>query len=431
MTERQLIEDHGKPDGDVRPGNRLPFVSLLIANTISLTGSYLTLVAIPWYVLLTTGSPAKTGLAGTANIVGYVLGGVLGGAAVDRLGFKRTSLLGDAASGVSIALIPLLAETVGLGIWPLLLLVFLATFCSVPGINGRESLLPDLAHQARMPLERVNSLYHAAPRLAQLIGPPVAGVLIAVLGARNLLWLDAASFGASVVIIGIAIPGTKAFGSQGNSQPALSLRRYVAEIVGGLRLLRRDALLLAMVVNNGAGNLIGAALSGVILPVYARDVFGSALDLGLLFSAYGAGALIGSIGYGVVGQRIPRRAAYTVSWVLDSVPFWLLVIEPGLVPAMIILIVWGIVGSPNLPLTYTIAQERVPEDQLGRFFGTRAALANAASPLGILLMGYLIQASGLRIGLMVMAALSMTIALNVVANPAFHGMTIPAAESER
>lgn len=396
----------------------VPVAALLTANIISLVGSTFTLLAIPWYVLVTTGSPAKTGVAATVGTIGYVLSGVLGGAAVDRVGFKRTSLLSDAASGLSVALIPLLADTIGPAFWQLLLLVFLASFFGVPGSAGRESLLPNLAGRAKIPLERANSLYHAAPRLSQLVGPPLAGVLIALLGTRNVLWLDAASFAASVAIIGIAIPRFHA-GRESRPPPRLMVRRYLGDVADGLRLLRRDALLLAMTLNNTAGNFIGAALSGVILPVYAREIYGSAVDLGLLFSAYGGGALLGLLLYGAIGHRFPRRATYTVSWILDGILLWALVVELGLPVVLAVLLLWGIVGSPNLPLTFTVAQERVPEEQRGRFFGTRAALANAASPFGILLAGYLIEGAGLRASLVVAAALSLLVSLNAVVNPAF------------
>src|SRR4051812_12915833 len=103
--------------------SRLPLVALVAAHGISLTGNVLTLIALPLFVLAETGSAAATGLTGAAATVPVVLGGAFGGALVDRLGYRRASVLADLASGVSIGLVPLLDATVGLPFPALLALV--------------------------------------------------------------------------------------------------------------------------------------------------------------------------------------------------------------------------------------------------------------------------------------------------------------------
>ncbi len=84
-------------------------------------------VAVPWFVLETTGSAARTGLAAAAIGVGAVLAVVLGGPLVDRLGFKRASVLADLASGATVAAIPLLYLAGLLAFWQFLVLVFLVS----------------------------------------------------------------------------------------------------------------------------------------------------------------------------------------------------------------------------------------------------------------------------------------------------------------
>src|SRR3954451_21147265 len=79
---------------------RLPIVALLTGNAISTVGNMLTAVAIPWFVLKTTGSAGKTGLAGFSAVLPLAIAGVFGGTLVDRLGFKRMSIAADIASGV-------------------------------------------------------------------------------------------------------------------------------------------------------------------------------------------------------------------------------------------------------------------------------------------------------------------------------------------
>ncbi len=77
------------------PTKRTPITSLTIAGIVSLTGSMLTSVVIPWFVLQTTNSAAKTGLTGVFATLPYIIGGIFGGTLVDRLGFKRMSVLAD------------------------------------------------------------------------------------------------------------------------------------------------------------------------------------------------------------------------------------------------------------------------------------------------------------------------------------------------
>src|SRR5688500_5629348 len=90
------------------PAGRRPLLALLGASAVSLVGNQLTALAIPWFVLHTSGSAARTGLVGAAIMLPTVLASFLGGAIVDRLRPKRTSILADLLSGVTVALVPLL-----------------------------------------------------------------------------------------------------------------------------------------------------------------------------------------------------------------------------------------------------------------------------------------------------------------------------------
>ena len=105
------------------PRRRAPILALLAANAVSETGNVLAFVAIPWFVLQTTGSAARMGVAGGAFLLAAVVAGVFGGPVVDRMCFKRASIVADLAGAATVALIPLLYHTVGLLFWQLLALV--------------------------------------------------------------------------------------------------------------------------------------------------------------------------------------------------------------------------------------------------------------------------------------------------------------------
>ncbi len=131
--------------------DRLAIPALVTATTISNLGNGITSLAIPWFVLVTTGSPARTGIAGALVVLANVLSSMLGGAVVDRLGHKRASIFSDLLSGMTVAIIPTLHFLDVLQFWHLLVLIFAGAVFDAPGSVARTALIPRLARQAKMP----------------------------------------------------------------------------------------------------------------------------------------------------------------------------------------------------------------------------------------------------------------------------------------
>lgn len=403
--------------------NRTPLIALLSASAISLTGSRLTLVAVPWFVLQTTGSAARTGITGAAGALAYVVAAFFGGALVDRFGFRRTSICADIASGVAVAMVPLLSHTIGLAFWELLALVFLSTFFNTPGSTARQSLTPNLAVLAVLPLERANTAVQTIRTFAQLVGPAIAGLLIAATNASDVLWLDAATFGVSAVIVAMAVPASP---KETARQVANSrLRRYVDDLQEGIRFLRYDRLIVSLAIGSAFGNFLAAALFTVILPVYARASFGTAVDLGLMLSAVGCGALLGTLLYGVIGLRCSRRAVYIGSFLLSSTPRWILVGAPPLPFTLAALVLVGIGSGMGSPLILTIYQERIPAALRGRVIGAIIALNTIADPLALFAVGFLLDGIGLTLTITAVNAIASLVLVWAILNPIFRAMNQP------
>jgi len=407
-------------DTKAPPPKRFPLFALLGANAVSLVGSMLTMVALPWFVLQTTGSPTKTGLTGFFVALPNFVAGIFGGTLVDRLGFKRSSVVADLVSGLGIAAVPLLYDTVGLAFWQLLALVFVGSLLEIPGLTARRSLLPELAALARQPLERVNAAYEGNQYLSQLAGPPIAGILIGVLGASNVLWLDAASFAISAAVVAVAIPapGVRAVRARG--------ARYLDELLAGLRFLRRDSLLLTLALSLAITNFLSAPFFAVLLPVYAKGIYGHATALGLLIAAGGVGSVLGAVVFGTIGHRLPRRATWILGFVLVPLEYWVLAAEPALPVAMVGMAVVGLVAGPINPLLVTIRHERIPTELRGRVFSTFSAITAVASPLGMVLGGILVAQLGLRPSIILLGACAQLVGLGMLLVPAFHAMDRPA-----
>ena len=396
----------------------LPLLWLLGSNAISLLGSSITTIALPWYVLQSTGSAAQAGLVGAVSVMPALVAGIIGGSLVDRLGAKRVALAEDVSSAVAVALIPLLHQKVGLSFWSLLVLVFAASLLNVPGETARYALLPELAARAGWRLERANAAFQGNGYAAALLGPAVAGLLIALVGVTSVLWIDAASFLISAVIVSIAVPNRRAASEK--SAPGGALR----ELFAGIRFLAHDRLLRALAIGLACGNLFGlGALFAVMLPVYATDAFGSAAVLGVLVAAQGAGQLIGAGAFAMVGHRLPRRLVWSMGFLLNPLRFGMLAVALPLPVLLVVLVGAGVVSGAFTPLLVTVLHERVPASLHGRVFAVFAAMGSIAVPLGIALSGMLVERWGLQLTAAGLAAISSLVGLAMLRSGA---LTSPA-----
>jgi MFS family permease len=366
---------------------RAPLYALFVADAISLSGNIIALVAIPWFVLQETGSAALTGLSGFFAFLPIVFAAFFGGVVVDRLGFRTTSVVADVASAVAVAAIPALDLTVGIELWQLFALVFLGALLDAPGATARRALLPDLVELADMRMERATSIAQAIRQGSFLVGAPIGGLLVAVLGAPNTLWVDAASFLASAALIGMLAPIAVTAAREEKTG-------YFADLAEGLRFVWRDRLIRAVVLTVLVTNFLDAPLSPVILPVLVDAEFGSAEYLGLLLGVFGAASVAGAVAFGAIGHRLPRRRTFVIAFFVTSIPYFALAATPALAVTVAVITAFGFTGAPLNPILATVAYERIPAALRGRVLGTATAAAYAAIPLGILGGGLLIEAIG-------------------------------------
>jgi MFS family permease len=396
--------------------SRVPILALFTANAISMVGNMFTAIAIPWFVLQTTHSATQTGITGFFNVLPIVLAGLLGGALVDRIGYKRTSIIADLISGITVMLIPILFATIGLPFWALMVLVFLGSLLDAPGDSARSALIPELAELAGMPIERATATNQVIERSSRLVGAPLAGLFIALMGTANVLWLDAVSFFISAAIVGwlVAVPRV----STQDEAP----KKYFDELLDGLRFLGRDRLMLAIVITVMITNFLDSAFGGVVQPVYANKIFNSALDLGLLIAANGGGAVIGALIFGWIGHRLSRRLIFISMFTLTGLRFLVYAIYPPLWVLVVSVFIISIGAGPLNPIIDAVSYERVPVNMRGRVFGIITAGAWAAMPLSMLAAGVLTEQFGLQPMLIGLAVLYLVTTLSMAFVPAMREM---------
>jgi MFS family permease len=395
--------------------NQRPLIGLLAANAISQFGNTFSLIAIPWFVLETTGSASQTGISVATGVVPFVIVGILSGSIVDRIGYKRASVISDLFSFVSSLLIPVLYVTRGLEFWQLLVLVFIGAFFDSPGISARQALLPELAQMADVSHERANTAYSLIRRFAGLLGPPAAGIVLAATGATNLLFFNAITFAVSALIVAIAIPDLAVHRAEGAPSSA---REYLQDIQDGFHYLASNRLLIWLVVTGSIGSLIAEPLYTVILPVYANEVLGSAAKLGFMYSALAAGSILGNFLYLAIEARIPRGVIQIGGFAVRALAFSVMVFLPDWWVIAVALFIGAVALEPVNPMLMSILQEQVPPGMRARIYGVGSALFVVTAPIGIVAYGFLISSLGMEQTLAIFVVLNLALPVIMLCVPA-------------
>lgn len=284
----------GRPTLPRSPLRQPAIAALLASEIVSSTGSQMSMLAVPWFVLVTTGSVSEMGLVFAAELLPVALLGIPAGTLVARLGVRRTMLAGDGLRAPLMALIPLL-HLLGLLSFPLLLVLVAAGGAfSAPYVAAQRLALPEIVGEDEQLMLRASGLLEAATRTASLLGPAVAGAIIAVIGAANVLWVDAATFAVSLALLARWL----------RPQLDLATAAAVGGQLTGARAVIRDPLLAGVA---GASLLYGLFFPFIIaaLPVLAVDRFGGNPHVaGALLAAWGGGALAGALAISKLAGRL-------------------------------------------------------------------------------------------------------------------------------
>jgi MFS family permease len=410
---------------------RVALGGYLLAEVVSTTGTRMSMVAIPWFVLTGTGSAALTGVVGFAELAPYVLVLALGGPVIDRWGARRVAIVSGLLAAVVLGLITVLDRLDAL---PLLLLMALVALVGAVRGSGTATyvLVPGLAEQAHVPIERASGLHDGMNRVAAMVGIPLAGLLMALWSAPVVLLVDAATFVLAAALLWTLVPSSaepprSAPRSDGRSATAA----YVEELRDGFRFLLRDRLLVAIGLLVLVTNMLDQAYSAVLLPVWVEEEYGSPLGLGIIGGVFGVGAVLGSVFFAWLGPRLPRRSSFAWGFLIGGAPrFLVLAVAATLPPVLAVSFVAGLgVGAINPALAAT-EYERVPRHLQARVLGALGAVAMAGMPVGALLGGALVATAGLTPTLVLVGLAYLVTTLAPFALPVWRGMERPSAPEQ-
>jgi MFS family permease len=372
---------------DLTPLRRSRDYRALISGLgISVLGNQLTTVAVPFQVYAISKSSLMVGLVSLAQLFPLIIGSLLGGSVVDAVDRRRLLIMVEAIGAACSAGLALNAD-VGPALWPLFLLPALTAALSGIDSSARNAMLPGLVGMELLPAS--NAIFQSLYQLGAIVGPAVAGLLLAGAGVHLIYWIDVATYVAAMVAVFMIAPQSAPSVLSGEAPARPGLRSTLE----GLRFVRRTQVVQGAYVIDLNAMVFG--MPRALFPALAATVFGGgATTVGLLYSAPGAGALLGALTSGWVG-RVRRQGLAVIGAVLVwgvavagfGVTRWLPL-------ALVLLAVAGWADVLSAVFRNTIIQFAGPDGMRGRLMGVQMAVVAGGPRLGDLEAGAVANAFG-------------------------------------
>lgn len=394
-----------------------PAFLILFATLMATAGSGISIVAFPWLALQHHNSARDASAVALAMTLPLVLSTLVAGAAVDFFGRRRISLVSDSLSGTAVTLVPLIAWGLGAGALNLAVLAVLAFFAAgfdPAGTTARESMLPEAAARAGWSLARTNSIYEAILNLGYIVGPGIGGLMIAIVGGTNTMWITAGLFGLSILAIG-------SLRLEGSGKPELDTRPggWVSGIAEGLRFVWNMRVLRTLGLIDLAVTALYLPMESVLFPKYFSDQHQPA-QLGWALMAIGFDGVAGALGYAALSNHLRRRTAVLTATLTFGAATVGVAFLPPLPVILVLCAVTGVVYGPIQPIYNYMMQTRAPHRLRGRVVGVMTGLTYAAGPLGLLVAGPLTDAAGLKVTFLALAVPILVIGLVACRLPSLH-----------
>jgi MFS family permease len=361
---------------DLGPARRSPaYRRLLIGQFISMSGTQLTVVALPVQIFALTGSSFSVGLLGLVSFVPLLIGGLYGGAIADSMDRRKLAMLTSTGLALTSSLLVLQAVLELRSVGVLYILAALQSLLAGIDSPARSSIIPRLVPLADLPA--AGALSYAGMTLATTVGPLVAGLLIAGPGLGITYAIDTFSFIAAFISI-FRLP---ALLPEGGGRKAST-----ASVVEGLRFLRHQPVVTMTFAVDIVAMIFG--MPRALFPALAVHRFGGdAATVGYLYAALAAGGFIGTIFGGWFGKVRRQGLAVLVAvavWGVAVIGFGLL---HALIPALIVLAASGAADSISAVFRGVILQTATPDAMRGRLQGVFIVVVSGGPRLGDLESG--------------------------------------------
>ena len=345
----------------------------------------MTMLSLPWFVLVTTGSATKLGLVLGIGSIPFVTLPLFAGSLIARIGARQTMVIADAARFPLLAAIPALYSLDALSFPLLVVLVALTSVCTAAHMPAQRLILVEVVGEEESLVARVNAYLDGAQTAAPLVGPALAGVLIAALGPSNVLYVDAATFGVAAIAVALFVPRRK---------PVTEAEER--GLLAGVRYILRTRLLVVLCITMLTMEFF-FALFVMTLPVFAYSEYDQNSRIaGVFYAAMGAGALLGMPVVAGVVRRFGALHVAAAALVLASIPKLLLGFPLPAVGVAAVLVLQGFFGPLTGAPIFTVITTRTPAALRTKVLSAALGVMFLTGPLGQIAAGPLINAVGTR-----------------------------------
>ncbi|MGO0062260.1 MFS transporter [Brevibacillus fluminis] len=356
-------------------------------------------MGLTWYMMNKTGSSVAMGSVIFAYTVPGLISGLLAGVLLDRFDRRKLMIADNVLRGLLFLLLVLFLASDRVWIGWVYLTVVCAGMLSPISTHGASVLLPQFVADKSL-LTRANSLMEAQWQIVYLGGPALAGVLIAWVGESAVLLIDGCSFFICAFCfwklrLQPVEKDVKEMTEEKKGGSKLGL--LLEDLKTGYVYMGTNRMLLVLIFVTLFFNMAYGPIE-VALPLFANQSAGGSASLGLLWSAFAAGSLAGTLVFSLINWRFSLGATLSgiiVLWGITTLP---LAFAPSLWIAVAVMAVAGFCYAPYGALYRTFLQRSVPNHLLGRVFTSIRTVTGVGMPLGAAVSGFLIpvtEVSGL------------------------------------
>ena len=358
------------------------FRALWLAQLLSVAGDQLARVAMTVLVYDRTHSALWTALTYAVTFLPWVIGGLALSGLADRLPRRRVMVTCDIARMVLVGLMALvsLGGSATATLWIMVGLLFIVTLLDSPFKSARSAMMPDILTGERYVLG--TAVTQTTLQVGMVAGFALGGLVVAWVGVRAALLLDAATFAASAVLVRFWVRDRPAAVRTAAGRPG-----PLAEISAGVRLVFGDRTLRTLM-------LLGWLVAFYVVPMglaapYAasfRTSLAIPISTGLVFAAGPFGTALGAVVFGRLTPQAARRRWMGPLAVGACAVLLLCALQPGLVPALLIISVSGACASYQLAANAAFVAA-VPPERRGQAFGLANGGMQVSQGLWIVLAG--------------------------------------------
>jgi MFS family permease len=365
------------------------FSLLWTGQLVSLLGEKIHQVALGFLVLNATGSPVEVGITFAATAAPNIVFGPLAGALVDRWDRRLTMIGCDFVRAALVLAVPFAIDVhVGL----VYLAAFLIATVTLLFRPAKTAIIPEIVEDRD--LVPANSATSFADGVADLVGLPLAGIVVASLGSLELAFaVDAGTYVISGLLIAfMATPRVTLVTAP------FSIGAIWSEMVEGWNFLRRQAELFSNTIFSAIAQLAVGAEIVVTFP-YAQDVIrrgtlSAEETYAWILAAIAAGSVVAGLTFGAIGERAPKGLVVIAGFIGMGTSLALAGLVDQLWMAMILFFVVGLTNMLFIIPTITLFQQRTPGRLMGRVVSSRQALVFGSIALSMGISGVLAEVIG-------------------------------------